>query len=78
MNPNKLTAKWSKRERDIIFHYPSKPDGHLLYIVLCCERQTSGFDGAVFSPSLVEELKRRGYDITTLRFEVTRFPKETP
>jgi hypothetical protein len=27
----RLTLRWSKREDDWIVHYPSGPDGHLMY-----------------------------------------------
>lgn len=67
-----LYASWSKRERDLSFHWPAqKPDGHLLYGALCAKQW--GPDGEM-RPSLVEELESRGYDITTLRFSVKAKP----
>ncbi len=57
-----LTARWSKRERDVMIGYPCGPDGHLLY--------------GVISKAFTDELVQRGYDITTLRFSVKRFRKE--
>jgi hypothetical protein len=51
-----LKANWSKRERDVMIHYPRSPDGHWL--------------AGVFDKSFVDELDRRGYDVTTLRFSV--------
>jgi hypothetical protein len=68
-----LRARWSKREKDILISFPSKPDGHLLHIHLNCERR--GFDDVVM-PSLVKELESRGYDITTLKFSIQRKPKD--
>lgn len=56
---------WSKRERDLLIHYPSKPDGHLLHVRLNSPR----FDGEKKLPSFVQE---RGYDLTTLRFSIKR------
>jgi hypothetical protein len=64
-----LRARWSKREKDILISFPSKPDGHLLQIYLNCERYS--FDGTIM-PSLVKELESRGYDITTLKFSIQR------
>lgn len=67
-----LTAVWSKRERDILYSYPSKQDGHLLHCHL----------GTEFAPKkpLLDELEERGYDLTTLQFCVRRkqpaHPKE--
>ena len=50
-----LFAVWNKKERDILYWSPRKPDGHLAHSHL--------------SP-LFEELERRGYDLTTLRFSI--------
>lgn len=76
-NPNKLTARWSKRENDVLYWYPSKPDGHLLHAVLSAPRQRYDYttERMEYEPSLLEELKARGYDITTLRFTIERKPK---
>jgi hypothetical protein len=60
--PIGLRSYWSKRERDTIFWYDKhKPDGHLLHHHL--------------SP-LLDELDRRGFDVTTARFQIRR--KEAP
>lgn len=60
MKENKLKVNYSKRERDLMIHHPlgigTKADAHFL----------SGFFNQEFS----DELTRRGYDITTLKFEV--------
>lgn len=53
-----LRATWSKRERDVIIHYPRKCDGHWL--------------SGVFDKAFTDELEKRGYDVTTLRFSVHR------
>lgn len=63
--PGRLLGRWSKREKDFLFSYPSKPDGHYLYGVFCFIKDVNG-------RTLVEELERRGYDITTLRLQVDR------
>lgn len=59
-----LRASWGKREQDIVYHYDSKPNGHLLHWAL------SG--GGSEPINLLKELDRRGYDITTLRFSICR------
>lgn len=57
---DKLRAYWSKREDDIMFHWPggtaTKCDGHYL-----CR---------VFTKDVLDELKNRGYDLTTIRFSI--------
>jgi hypothetical protein len=54
----KLRATWSKRERDVMVHYPRSCDGHWL--------------SSVLNLAFTDELDRRGYDVTTLRFSVAR------
>jgi hypothetical protein len=35
-----LSARWSKKERDIVYGYPRRPDGHLIYgYFLPCDHQ---------------------------------------
>jgi len=58
---NKLTYKWSKREKDFLIHFPRKCDGHLV---------NSFFNGHVNGKEFLEELEKRGYDLTTLKFEI--------
>jgi len=70
----KLTVKWSKRKRDFIINWPGhESDGHLINRVF--GNHTIRFDPFVnhniVEPSLIEELENRGYDTTTLRFEVS-------
>lgn len=60
-----LAARWSRRERDVEFVYPSSPDGHLLHNAFNYAKMTNG-------KTLIEELKARGYDLTTLRFSIER------
>ena len=76
----KLRVVWGKRERDLVFHFPlgpqTKSDGHLLHVCLNTNPPRSWLDDrdAPITPSLVEELKARGYDITTLRFSIEKDP----
>ena len=61
--PRKLRARWDKRERDMKFFYPTcGADGILIHVALNT-RMESGL-------TLTEELERRGFDLTTLRFEI--------
>lgn len=70
----KLTVKWSKREKDLLINWPGhKADGHLICGVFSTKK-------VEFDPiknrhetqlSVIEELEKRGYDITTLKFEVS-------
>jgi hypothetical protein len=66
MPKKKLTARWSKRERDYLYSYPDSPDGHLLY---------GFFAGYTQGPEFLKELEARGYDMTTLRFSIELKPK---
>lgn len=69
-----LTAKWSKKEKDIIYHYPRRCDGHLIHYYLSCKRPKINYltKETEWEDSLVEELEKRGYDITTLKFSIER------
>jgi hypothetical protein len=69
--PGRLLGRWSKRENDFLFSYPSKPDGHYLYGVFSFIKDANG-------RTLVEELERRGYDVKTLRFQVDLLTPPTP
>lgn len=66
----KLKVRWGKPEgeppgtRDILYDYPTrKGDGALLYYVFQVIKVHEG-------RSLVEELKHRGFDISTLKFSI--------
>jgi hypothetical protein len=56
----KLAYKWSKRHKDYLIHFPTRPDGRLLY----------GFFESDSAKEFLKELEARGYDLTTLKFEV--------
>jgi hypothetical protein len=62
MKENKLRARWSKSENDILLTYPlgrmTKCDGAYLAF-------------KVFNNEFVKEMKDRGYNIKTLKFEIT-------
>ena len=61
MKENKLRARWSKREKDIVVTYPRG-----ILTVCDCNYLFSN----VFNDDFVEEIKARGCDITTLKFEI--------
>jgi len=60
MIKDRLKAVWNKREKDVMFHFPlgvlTKSDAHWL--------------SGIFNKQFTQELESRGYDITTLRFEI--------
>lgn len=51
-------------------------DRALLYCVFSGERMvldtSQGYLGHTFDPSFVDELKKRGYDISTIRFSIRK------
>ena len=61
MKENKLRAKWSKSERDIIINYPLGIQTNCDMAYLFCD---------VFTKEFKKEMEDRGYDITTLKFEI--------
>lgn len=58
----KLWVNWSKKENDIMIHFPRKRDGH--YISL------------LFNNDFIKEMESRGYDITTIKFSIKRKQNE--
>lgn len=71
MTKKKLRVSWSKREQDLMFHFPTrKCDGALLYHALNTTEVHQG-------RSLVEELEARGYDISTLKFSIKLTGRKT-
>lgn len=66
--PGELKASWSKKEHDIIFEWggagADKSDGSWLNTWLAYHK---GFDD-----TFLNELDKRGFDITTLRISVKR------
>ena len=75
MKENKLRARYSKRERDIVVTYP-KGRG----TVCDCNYLFSD----IFTDDFVKDMESRGYDIKTLKFEITvdvkgeRFEEKLP
>ena len=72
---DKLRYRWSAKLRDFLISYPRSPDGHLVHGIFGCKRLSRDYAGPgaasfAFDPSFIDELEKRGYDLTTLRFEV--------
>ena len=71
-----LKVKWSKREKDFMIYYPRKCDGALMNYILGDMLVWGGIDGVKKGWTnykefkLLKELEDRGYDITTLKFEI--------
>lgn len=61
MKENKLRAKWNKKGKDIAFNYPLGRGTQCDMGYLC----------GIFNKEFVEEMKNRGYDITSFKFEIT-------
>lgn len=61
---DKLRATWSKKENDIILHFPlgvgTKSDAHYL--------------SGIFNKEFTDELVSRGYDVSTFKFSVEPKP----
>lgn len=72
-----LRAYWSKRERDVMYwHDRFPPDGHLMHQAFSNKQFGGSYPADRVPPeqrtSFLEELERRGYDLTTLRFSIRR------
>lgn len=65
MKQNKLRARWSKKEKDLLVTYP-------LGRGTSCDM---GYLFGIFNKEFIKEMKDRGYDIMSLRFEIAVDPK---
>lgn len=75
----KLKVKWSKREKDFMVYYPRRCDGALIQGKLFHKQMI--FDYLAFlrgeecpynmEEDFIEELEKRGYDKTTMKFEIS-------
>ena len=76
-NENKLSLIYDKRQKDFVAKYPEKCDGmfvasHILNDLLMWDMDKAS-DKEFFcfrSENFKEELERRGYDLTTLKFSI--------
>lgn len=74
---NTLYIRWSKKENDVTYCYPSSPDGRLLHYYMGSPKMTVDTSpdnpyGYTWLPSLLEELEKRGYDLKTLKFSIKK------
>jgi hypothetical protein len=72
---DKLRYRWNAKLRDFWISYPRSADGHLIAGHFGGKRMAADYGGPgpsriVFDPSFTAELEARGYDLTTLKFEV--------
>ena len=58
----KLRCRWDKVERDLKCFWPAGVSTH---------SDSAYVFYKIFPPEVTEELKKRGYDITTLKFEIS-------
>jgi hypothetical protein len=84
--PGQLLMQWGKlpgEDPDMCYSWGdgcSKRDGHLLHNALASEKPDL-FVQPLFSkmlPSLLADLESRGYDLTTLRFTVSKKAPPNP
>ena len=61
MKENKLRARWGKGAKDILVTYP-------MGMGTCCD--CNYMLGDIFTREFEKEMKERGYDIKTLKFEI--------
>lgn len=73
----KLSIIWDNRQNDFVIKYPRKCDGHLVSSRIIDDLLLWDFDkNSRMEPfcykkeNLIEELERRGYDKTTLKFSI--------
>lgn len=76
MSDRILKVRWSKKENDLLITYPRRSDGALMNYLFGDILRWAGIDGKdkgwlnYETFNFLKELKERGYDLTTLKFEV--------
>ena len=68
---NILKARWSKKDNDILICYPDKRDGAFLHWQFG-KHPESLLKPFELSKSFFDELKARGYDLTTFNFSIKK------
>lgn len=85
--PGELKMQWGKLpgdSPDMCFAWGdgcSKRDGNFIYYVLACQRPSTNRDEhgrMTFDKSVLDQLEERGYDLTTLRFSISKKPVANP
>ena len=76
-NERKLSLIWDKRKKDFIAKYPRRCDGALIANKLVGDCLLFDLDKALADiklcfkvENLKEELEKRGYDLTTIKFSI--------
>ena len=67
MTNQKLKMKWDKKAKDFIVIHPNKRDGNFLFWMFTRKRVSSTNK---IVDSFLDELDKRGYDLSTLKFEI--------
>lgn len=70
----KLIFEWNKKENDFMVHFPSRPDGSLVYSQFSTPRYCQV--SKQYKQSFIKELEKRGYNLKTLKFSVEIDAKE--
>lgn len=76
MNDRILKVRWSKKENDLLIYYPRGCDGSLIHYAFSDILTWGGINGKdkgwlnYKEFNLIKELIERGYDKTTLKFEI--------
>ncbi len=78
-NLNKLSLIWDKRQKDFVVKYPRRCDGALIMSVIVSDNlkwclpdnaDNKSYPYNWIKENLREELEKRGYDLTTLKFSI--------
>jgi len=74
---DRVTLSYNKAQRDFVVSYPRVADGNLIlnkiigdHLLFNLNKQAEGNYYAFDIFNLKEELEKRGYDITTLKFSI--------
>ena len=79
--PNELKVEWGKlphENPDIIYCWGEnvpKVDSRYLHWIFGCEHPSGQVDDKgliIWDPSVLDELEKRGYDLTTLKFSIKK------
>lgn len=82
-NERILKVYWSKKENDFLIQYPRRCDGSFIQFKLFCRQMIfdlikynteTNYNSRVLpynqEEDFIEELEKRGYDKTTIKFEI--------
>lgn len=69
----RLLLNFNKSDGDFVVHYPNKRDGRFVMGHLC-QRQIEWdtMSQEYIETNFIEDLERRGYDPTTIRFQIDK------